>query len=318
MTTTHKAPPVPAKRTLDADQALFVVNPMAGAGRRDENERRIRSDVPGARIHRTTHRGEASAVAAAATRAGVPLIVVVGGDGTLGEVVDGIVRARGDWSPAVGFVPAGTCNDFARGRELCRSLSELLVCDRAGPVDVGRVTFQTQDGLATRHFVVNCTIGLVTAIGERFTRKGRIGQALKRRSVTLAEAVYSIDALLHWRPVRLRIESDAGAFAAPVTNLGVLNVPYFAGGLSFGPVVAPDDGLLTLAVVAGMPRAAVARVVWKAFRQRLAEDASLRCWSASEIRVDAERPTPVEVDGEIAGWTPATFTVLPGRLMTIT
>jgi diacylglycerol kinase family enzyme len=66
----------------------------------------------------------------------------------------------------------------------------------------------------------------------------------------------------------------------------------------------------------GRPR--VAHAMWCAFRRRLEEHPRLRHWAAETVRVECDRPFPVEVDGEIAGTTPAEFRVLPRRLLTIT
>ena len=300
------------------DGALWIVNPVAGVNGRRANAERLSRELPDAEVHVTRGPGEAADVARGAVRAGLHTVVVVGGDGTLTEVVDAVVGADAGPDFAVGFVPAGTCNDFSRCRDVSPALGGLLDRDRARPTDVGRVTVTTPAGSATRHFVVNCTVGLVSAIGERFTRKTRTNLALKRMNLELAQTLLGIETLALWRALPLRLDVDGERVEESATNLAVMKVPHFAGGLSFGDFGTIDDGRLATVLVTGDGRADATSAMWRAFRGRLNGRPELSHWAASRVRVDCERPFPVEVDGEIAGTTPAEFQILPRRLLTIT
>lgn len=309
----------PRRERLPLDGALWIVNPIAGVGRGQANADRLRAELPDARVRRTTRGGEAAELARAAVAEGFHTVVVVGGDGTLTEVVDAVVAADAPPDFRVGFVPAGTCNDFSRCRDVSERLADLLDPERALPTDVGSVTYATPDGPRSRHFVVNCTVGLVSAIGERFTRKTRANLALKRIDLELAQAVDGILTLARWRPLPLRIDVDGERVETNAINLAVMKVPHFAGGLSFGDHGAIDDGRLATVLVRGDGRAAATAAMWRAFRGRFARGRpELTHWPATSVRVDCERSFPVEVDGEIAGTTPAEFRILPRRLLTIT
>jgi YegS/Rv2252/BmrU family lipid kinase len=307
-----------AGERLPLDGALWIVNPIAGVGGGRANAERLHAELPDARVRTTTRGGEAAELARAAVADGLHTVVVVGGDGTLTEVVHAVVDAGASPDFAVGFVPAGTCNDFSRGRDVSPRLADLLDRGRAMATDVGRVTYATPDGPETRHFIVNCTVGLVSAIGERFTRKTRSNLALKRINLELAQAVDGVATLARWRPLPLQLEVDGERVESNAINLGVMKVPYFAGGLSFGDFGAIDDGRLATVLVTGDGRADATRAMVRAFRGRLAGRPELTHWPAEHVRVDCERSFPVEVDGEIAGTTPAEFEILPKRLLTIT
>lgn len=307
----------PAQR-LPLDGALWIVNPIAGVGRGRTNAQRLRAELPGAEVRETTRAGEAAELARAAVAGGLHTVVVVGGDGTLTEVVEAAVGSGAGPDFAIGFVPAGTCNDFSRCREVSPRLADLLDRGRAIATDVGQVTVTTPAGPVTRHFVVNCTIGLVSAIGERFTRKTRGNLFLKRINLELAQAADGVAALARWRPLPLRLDVDGERVESNAVNLGVMKVPHFAGGLSFGDYGAIDDGRLAAVLVRGDGRAHATAAMWRAFRGRLEGRPELTHWPAEHVRVDCERSFPVEVDGEIAGTTPAEFRILPRRLLTIT
>ncbi|MEA2474273.1 MAG: diacylglycerol kinase [Thermoleophilaceae bacterium] len=303
---------------LPLDGTLWIVNPIAGVGRGRANAERLRRELPAADVQLTTRAGEAAELARDAVHTGFHTVVVVGGDGTLTEVADAVIDEDPSGELAVGFVPAGTCNDFSRCRELSPTLHGLLDRARARRIDVGRVTYATPRGPESRHFVVNCTVGLVSRIGERFTRKTRANLALKRVSLELAQGVLGVDTLARWRPLPLRLTVDGTPVHSSATNLAVMKVPHFAGGLSFGDFGAIDDGRLSTVLLGGMSRPAVAHAMWRAFRRRLEGHPELRHWAAEHVRVECDRPFPVEVDGEIVGTTPAEFQVLPRRLLTIT
>jgi diacylglycerol kinase (ATP) len=297
------------------ESALWIVNPIAGRARENRVDERLRDELRDARVHRTTQAGEAGAVAADAVRAGVRTVIVAGGDGTLSDVANAVLDAGAPPDFTLGFVPAGTCNDFARGRELAPRLTDLLDRRRARLVDVGRVTCSG----GSRWFLVNSTVGLISTIGERFIEKHPLNLALKRVSIQLAEAVYGIDTILRWRAPRLKLRIGDERVELAATNLAVLKVPYFAGGLRFDSTVAPDDGALEAVAIGALSRPRVLALMLEAFaRGELRRRDAIRSWTAQDIHVDADRPVPVEVDGEIAGHTPATFSVEPRCLWTIT
>jgi YegS/Rv2252/BmrU family lipid kinase len=310
----------PVRARLPVDGAVWIVNPVAGPrNRARQQEERVRRQVPGARVHRTSRAGEATEVARRAVRDGLHTVVVVGGDGTLTEVANAVLDEDSRGEVVVGFVPTGTCNDFARAREVTDDLARLLDPARVRAIDVGRVTCASPDGPQSRWFVVNCTVGMVSAIGERFTRKGRFNMAMKRVSVTLAQTVYGAESVARWRRPAVRLELDSQEVTSDLTNLAVLKVPHFAGGLTFGSSRArPDDGRLEVVLIEGRSRPGVLRILVRAFTHRLDGHPAIRSWLVRSARVETEVPLPVEVDGEIAGRTPAEFTVLPRRLLTIT
>jgi diacylglycerol kinase (ATP) len=306
-------------RSPDADEAVWIVNPAAGVRGRRSVEDRIRSDVPGALILHTRRPGEATDIARDMEAKGYRTVIAVGGDGTLSEVANGLLADGAGNSVRLGFVPAGTCNDFVRGRAVATDLRALLVSARAQQVDVGSVTYTPSGGgVETRFFLVGCTIGLVSTIGVRFTEKTTVNRIIKRISLPLAEVMTGIRTIARWRPVRLNLELDDEQMECSATNLAVMKVPFFAGGLTFGAGGAADSGLLDLVLVEALSRPRVVGMMWTLFRGKAEGHPSVRRWSVRRVLVDAEHPVPLEVDGEIVGYTPAEFSVIPRRLLTVT
>jgi len=189
-----------------AGEAVWIVNPIAGV-RGSDYERRLRQALPDAVVRHTTGVHHATELAREAVRDGARTIAVVGGDGTLAEAANGVLDENPAGDVVLGFVPAGTCNDYARGREVNSDPRALLDPRRATRVDVGRITCTGPNGPESRWFLCSCTIGIVSVMAASFTRKTRVNLAVKRVSVGLAQALFGVGELARWRPVGMRISA---------------------------------------------------------------------------------------------------------------
>ncbi|AVT28209.1 hypothetical protein C6361_00390 [Plantactinospora sp. BC1] len=301
----------------DGERVVCIVNPASGVQRRRMVERRLPAELPGADLWQTRYPGHAVELGRQAVTDGYRTVVAIGGDGTLSDVANGILET-GDEKVRLGYVPAGTCNDFVRGLDPVTDLGDLLDRGRDRETEVGSVTFTRPDGTpAHRFFLVNCTVGLISMVGLRFTEKTPVNRVLKRVNLQLAEAASSARVLLGWRPVEVRLELDGEVSRHSVSNVAVLKVPYFAGGLTFGSTEPPEAGYLDAVQVLGLGRVGVVGTMWQVLRGNGARHPAIRRRQVRTLRIEAEIPLPLEVDGEIVGHTPATFSVHPSRLTTV-
>ncbi|MBF9134861.1 hypothetical protein I0C86_38950 [Plantactinospora sp. S1510] len=301
----------------DPEKVVCIVNPASGVQRRRMIDRRLAVELPEADRWQTRYPGHGVDLGRQAVTDGYRTVVAVGGDGTLSDVANGILAAGGD-RVRLGYVPAGTCNDFARGRKPVTDLGDLLDRSRDRRTDVGAVTFSRPDGTsAHRFFLVNCTVGLISVIGLRFTEKTPVNRVLKRINLQLAEAASGARALVGWKPVDVRLELDGERSRHRITNVAVLKVPFFAGGLTFGSVEPPEAGHLDAVQVLGAGRIGVLATMWQVFRGNAARHPAIRRQQVQTLRIDADTPLPLEVDGEIVGYTPAAFSIHPSRLTTV-
>ncbi|GAA0362107.1 diacylglycerol kinase family lipid kinase [Micromonospora gifhornensis] len=299
------------------DRVVCIVNPASGVRRRRTIARRLAAELPEAQCWFTRHPGHGVALGRQAVEDGYATVVAVGGDGTLSEVANGILTAGGE-KVRLAYVPAGTCNDFARGQRPVSNLGGLLDRTQDRETDVGTVTFTRPDGTRDhRYFLVSCTVGLISVIGQRFTEKTPVNRVLKRLSLQLAETASSVRTLTGWRPVAVRLELDGEPSDQVITNLAVLKVPYFAGGLTFGHAQPPQAGRLDAVRVAGVGRLGVVGLMWQVFRGAAAGHPAIHRQEVRRVRIDADSPLPVEVDGELVGFTPAEFSVHPSCLKTV-
>ena len=291
--------------TADRRPVGVILNPAAGGGRtlrllprlvyalRDLDELH--------HVHVTAAPGEATEVARRFAADRMRLVVAVGGDGTLNEVANGLLAA-GPHDVALGVVPAGRGADFARTLGAPRDVAAALVriCG-ATPrrVDIGRVAFA--DG-SSRVFVNVAGLGFDAAVAERAA-----GSRLPGGKAPYLRGVAG--ALLRYRHLRAAIDADGTCFAGTVLSVIVANGRYFGGGFKIVPEAAIDDGRLDLAILGDVSRVDLIRQVPRVYRGTHVDHPKFTHLPARAIRVETAEPARVQLDGELAGWAPATFTV---------
>ena len=290
----------------------LIVNPAAGRGRAGAVIGQVVSnlekrDLP-FELHTTRGRGNATELARAALEAGRKLVVAVGGDGTVHEVVNGMVK---DDSAVIegatlGIVPAGTSSDFVRTFGLPR-LPALAVAHLDGsgafPIDVGKITYSDGDAGATRYFANIAEAGMGAVVTRRTRR-------LPAWLGPMAYFLASWSVLATGRPAAASIDLVDRVYEGRMLNLVVANGQFFGGGMKVAPRAAPTDGVLDVQIQNPTKLEAVA-LLPKIYAGGHVPHEHIKELKRVKISITADRPLPIEGDGELLGYTPATFEVLP-------
>ena len=279
--------------------ALLVVNPIAGRGSAGERAERLARGLEalgiGTEIFRTQARGDA-AERVAKLAPEVDLVVTVGGDGTLGEVL-----SRLSVEIPVAVLPMGTANVLASDLRLPRRVPDLLRTIAAGrTVDIdtarvnGRLSF------------------LVVGVGF----DGEIVRDVERRRrgpITKAFYVTSVlRCLWHNRPPELRVWVDGESVPGLWGWVLVSNLVGYGGILKLSPERVLDDGLYEVYLFPRGTRRALLKYGLLGLLGRL-PGRSCKMVRARRVRVESDRPVPYEVDGDFGGETPIEFEVAPER-----
>jgi YegS/Rv2252/BmrU family lipid kinase len=296
---------------------VLIVNPASAAGRTgrhfDAIARAVHAAVGEFDARFTRAVGEGAVLARAAAAAGAGLVVAVGGDGTASEVVDGLLA--GGYGGEFGFISRGTGGDLRRSMALPADLAGAARA-LAGPaprdLDLGRVELTTHQGArAVRHFVNVASCGVSGAVVERVNRSSKLlGGKL---SFKLASA----RALLGWQDQRVRWRVDGGPWTEQgITSLAVCNGRWFGGGMMVAPEARLDDGLLDLTIWSGFGLLDFVVQQPKLYDGRHVILPNTRTAQVRTVEVEPleDAPVLVELDGELPGRLPATFTVRPGAL----
>ena len=225
----------------------FVVNPAAGRGRGRKTLDRLQPLLrPDDTVAVSEGPGHCQRLAAeAATQH--PAVTVVGGDGTVCEVINGIAEAG--FTAALGILPVGTPNDLASGLSIPRDFDRALAIVRAGnvhPVDLGLIVRGPPK--AERYFVTTVGAGINALIASQ--AQAETDKAVGSPIVYIGAAARMI---LRYSPVPVEIEAGEFALRGPILMMSVSNVAKEGGLFWLAPKARPDDGFLHLLIWSDVP-----------------------------------------------------------------
>jgi YegS/Rv2252/BmrU family lipid kinase len=234
---------------------------------------------------------------------------VVGGDGSVNEVVNGIVGAE---PVELAIVPRGTGWDFVRTFGIPRDLDGAIDVALNGGVrelDAGAVTYRTWSGEEARsHFANVGSAGISGAIAQRANDSSKaLGGKVSYYWSTLA-------VFFGWPIGEVRVTVDSVERQGRMIDVMVCNGRFLGGGMMMCPDAEPDDGLFDVLLIGDVTKRDLAFVLPKTYKGRHLPHPRLELLRGSVVTVDAPDPLPIELDGEQPGTTPARFEVVPRSL----
>jgi len=298
-----------------------IVNPVSSggeAGRRwPETEGKIRNALKDFTFELTHASGDGERLAASAVHAGVKTLIVVGGDGTLSEVANGILQFAPEQRPSLAVLNYGTGGDFVRTTGAPADLSlmlEKIKMRREINIDAGRISFTNHQGLsARRHFVNIAGCGLAgTVVNAVNQSSGRFG-AFTYFASSLSNA-------MTYKNARVRISVDGGPVTTEtITTLAVCNGQFFGGGMQIAPDASITDGLLNITMLGDWGIAQKLKYSRNLYNGTITHCYGVKSFQARSITVDPDIVSPIliDCDGECPGRLPMTAEILPGALRLI-
>lgn len=296
----------------------MIVNPRSGAGGTGRRwvalEAKLRHALGDLEVERTRGPGDAERIAREGVRAGMERVLVAGGDGTLSEVVTGLLAADLGGYAQLGLLPLGTGSDFARGlgvpRDLDAALAQLASA-KPRPLDAARVDYRDASGREATRYMLN-----VASLGVSGLVVQLVEQAPKALGGRLSFLLGTLRALMRFRcpSVRLGVDGEA-VFAGPLVLATAANGRYFGGGMLVAPEARLDDGLLDVVVVPEVGRLALLRKLPTIYSGAHLRDPATQLHRGRVLEADAPPgAVPLEVDGEPLGTLPLRVEILPGAI----
>ena len=288
-----------------------IFNPAAGGGRSRKymNEVRAQLDQRGLpyEMKPTDHPGHATEIARRSLEEGVKLIVAAGGDGTVHEVVNGMVVDDKAVAPGatLGVIPAGTECDFVKTfgiPTLPAHAVAHLDGPEAFPIDLGSVSF-VQDGRSQKRYFAN-----VAEVG--------LGAEVLRRAIRIPRVLHPMEyhlafwwSIVRHTPAEVEIDLTDRTYRGSMSNLVAANCQFFAGGMKIAPKAAPTDGVLDFQIQFASKREAIA-LLPKTYQGEHVPHPHIKEAKRARVSITSDRPLPIEADGELLGHTPAVFEVV--------
>lgn len=297
---------------------LVIVNPQSRGGATGRRLRGVESKLRAAlgplEVEQTRGPRDAERIAREAVRAGVETLVVAGGDGTASEVVTGILAAGLGGRAKIALLPLGTGGDLVRALGVPRDLDAALARVVAGKervVDAGRASFRGRDGREATTFFLNVASagvsGLVCELVNR-TPKSLGGTASFLIGTLRAIARHAP------QPVTVCVDGET-VHEGPLTLLAAANGRYFGGGMHVAPRARPDDGLLDVVWIGGLPKRRLLKRLPLLYAGRHLDAPEVRFRPGRRVELEpasgAASPVWIELDGEPLGTLPACFEIVP-------
>jgi YegS/Rv2252/BmrU family lipid kinase len=312
---------------------VLVVNPQSAGGKTDRRWPHLRAQIYesyGAFEERFTRAaGDATRLTREALRAGATLVVAVGGDGTINEVVNGFFESgqgsngesgSGGGSRAInphacfGIVPAGTGGDFIKSLTVPRDTAAAAANLKSAPhaIDVGRLSYVDGDGRpAVRHFINIASFG-IGGLVDRY-----VNQSSKALGGKLSFALATLKAGAKYRNATVRLTLDGGIErSGRIYNVAVANGRYFGGGMKVAPDAALDDGYFDVITMGDFGFGDLLLRGLDVYSGKHVTNPKVSVARARKVVATADGSDEVllDVDGEQPGRLPATFELLPGAL----
>jgi YegS/Rv2252/BmrU family lipid kinase len=241
----------------------------------------------------------------AAREAGDALLVVVGGDGTVSEVVNGVAGTGRE----IALLSSGTGEDFGRTHGIPERLEDAVrtVLDgETKTIDVGRVDCE---GCESRYFANVGSVGMSGAVARR-------ANAMTKALGGKATFFYALTReFLAWQNTVVAVELDGGVQReGRLHDVIVANGNFHGGGMKLAPDAAQDDGLFDVVTIGDVNKLDFLTTAPKLYSGRYLSHPKVELLRSSTVVIEAAEPLPLEVDGEPIGTTPARFEVVPGAL----
>lgn len=294
---------------------LLVVNSKAGRGKSaaamPEIETHLAQRGLEYEVAYTGGPGHATELARDASRAGTTLIVAVGGDGTIHEVVNGMIEDDQAINPeaTIGVVASGTGCDFVKTFGI-PSMPPHAVAHLDGPdrfpIDIGKVTFTVDGRERSCYFPNIAEAGLGASVVARANRLPRwMGPTIYLTAFWMT--------LRSHRSAEVKVDLVDRTYEGRMNNLVVANGQFFGGGMKIAPKAAPTDGLFDVQIEHARKREAIA-IMPKIYKGTHLPHADITEVKRAQVAISSDRPLLIEADGEVLGETPARFKILRDAL----
>ena len=294
----------------------LIVNPNADLGRAWQaasDLRPIVEEFGGADWTGTVYPTHATELAYQAVMDGYELVIAAGGDGTVHEVINGLMQVPAEMRPRLGIVPMGSGNDFAPSIGISVNSTEAIkkvFTGQAKRIDVG--LFGLGDG---KHEYFNNTFGLgfdatVTIRTQRLTRI--------RGFLMYLVAVFQTIAVNLDAPM-MHISTESESWSEETIMLVVCNGPREGGGFMVAPASDASDGILNYASVCKVSRLMMLRLIPEVMKGTHGRFKQVRLGQLHRIQIQSEKPVTIHADGEVisgfgANVREISVEVVPGAL----
>jgi len=300
---------------------FFITNLLAGGGKARKRwnsfSEQLQEKDYRINCHLTQYQGHAVELARQAVREGFERIYVFGGDGTLNEVLNGIIESDRLIDPEIQlvFLGAGSSCDVEKMFPEKLELIDRIGSERSYQVDVCKVACRDDQGNPiTRYFLANSSIGVISQSVEYFNQKRPFMSFLKRLNIDVAAIYAGLINIFQFGNFNAEIVIDnAERLDRELKNITIFKCSYFGGGMNYGVESRFDDGKMHVALINKMGRLRLLSYIPSLYTGTVLKKKRAEYHQANNVIVNLKKGNVViETDGEIIGYPPCEYSLLPG------
>lgn len=295
---------------------FVIVNPNAGKRKGEKDWLEIAALLTAAGIQFvnvfTEHRGHAVVLTRKYVENGFRNIIVVGGDGTLNEVVNGIFTQAHTPTQKItlAMIPVGTGNDWCRMYNIpgdYKQAIQLITRRKVFSQDTGAIKYISAEGTEhTRYFINMAGMGFDALVANKTNVQKDRG-----KGSPISYFVNILSSLFVYSSTKVTILLDKEKIHSDIFSMSVGICQYNGGGMKQAPEALSDDGLFDLTLIKPIGKFKIIRNVIKLFDGSFTRLPEVSTFRSSKIIIHSEPPMYMEADGESLGHTPFVFTILP-------
>jgi diacylglycerol kinase (ATP) len=297
-------------------KAELIVNLTAGGGKPHKHLNTVlkylKENGLNFKVCTTSHQGEAVELSQKAADNGAELIVSVGGDGTVNEIVNGIMKSKND--PPLGIIPLGWANDFIKSTNIPSDIIEsckILIKGKTKKIDIGVINNQI-------YFANICGVGFDAEVAQLANRMKSKHPNLHILSAFIYVFATVKKLLSPFSCHNVKIKFDGQEIHSKILFIAIGNGKFYGGRFKITPEAILDDGLLEVCVVEEMGRLKYLMSIPKVFKGAHESIKGINFYRAKEVVIQSSEPILAQVSGEvIEGQKEFTITLLPKRLKLI-
>jgi diacylglycerol kinase (ATP) len=305
------------------EEWFVIVNPNAGKRKGEKDWLEITRQLNDAGIRYTNvfteHKDHAAKLTRKYIESGYKNIIVVGGDGTLNEVVNAVFLQKHYPTTEItlAMIPVGTGNDWCRMFGIPLNYKQAIAFISRGTTfvqDAGKVTFVTSDDLRkTRYFINMAGMGYDALVAKKtniLKEQGKIRP--------FSYLLNMLTSLFSYHISESKIKFDGRSIEFSIFSMSVGICQFNGGGMRQAPNAIPDDGLFDLTVITKVTKFEVFKNIKKLFDGTFIHLPQVSIYTADKVDIESSPPLFLEVDGESLGHTPFHFEIVPLSVRVIT
>lgn len=312
-----------AEEIITSSHWLAITNPTAGKRKFEKQSKFVLSELDRARIPYTfkvtEYSGHAIEIAHHYTKKGCVNFLIMGGDGSVSEVINGIFSAEPEDSSKIkiAILPRGTGNDWGRFWNLKKNDKKSMKVFFGGKtklIDIGKADYLNENNHKMEHFFIN-SIGFgldAEVVAVTHSMKKYVG------SFSLLYAVALLSAVFRYKSTPAQIKINGSTKDLKLFTMNIANGPYTGGGIKQNPFATPCDGIFDMMMVEKPTIKDILSALPLIFKDKLSQQPVIQNFQTKMVSVKTKKPIPVEADGILIPHAHnCSVSILPGAIQMI-